>query len=285
MLRDVKDLIGFAIGATDGVLGHVRDVYFDDEAWVLRYLVVETGHWLANRKVLVSPLSMDEPKWTLERLPVRLTCEQVRASPSIDTDKPVTRQYELDFGGYFAYPNYWGSSGLWGAGYYPSDLFTGMGRPAAASEQGAVNAQPQRMAHIAAKRSKDDPHLRSCNAVIGYHIHAADGDIGHVQGILVDEKSWAIRYLVINTSNWWLGHQVLVAPEWITEVSWLERKVVIDLTREAIKESPDWSPTLLPDRPQEALVYEHYGRKGYWEDEIPTHIPTRISPDGARVHS
>jgi hypothetical protein len=285
MLRDVKDMVGFAIEATDGALGDVRDCYFDDEAWVIRYLVVETGGWLSNRKVLVSPFSMGEPKWALGKLPVRLTREQVRASPGIDTDKPVTRQYELDFGGYFSYPNYWGSSGLWGAGYYPWTMFTGMGHGGAASEPVAVQGQRQRMAHVAAKRGKDDPHLRSCNAVILYHIHAADGDIGHVQGMLVDENSWAIRYLIINTSNWWLGHQVLVAPEWITEVSWLERKVMIDLTRRAIKESPHWDPARLPDRPQEALVYQHYGRKGYWDSEMPAPIASRTNSDGARAHS
>jgi uncharacterized protein YrrD len=285
VLRGVKDMLGFAIEATDGALGHVRDVYFDDEAWVIRYLVVETGSWLSNRKVLVSPFSMGEPKWTLGKLPVRLTREQVRASPGIDTDKPVSRQYELDFGGYFAYPNYWGSSGLWGAGYYPWTMYTGVAFRGGAAEQVAVAGQRQRMAHVAGTRSPDDPHLRSCNAVIGYHIHAVDGDIGHVQGMLIDEKSWAIRYLVINTSNWWLGHQVLVAPEWITDVSWVDRKLIIDLTRQAIKESPHWDPALLPDRPEESLVYQHYGRKGYWDSEMPAPIASRIHTDGARGHS
>jgi uncharacterized protein YrrD len=265
MLRDVKDMVGFAIEATDGPLGHVRDCYFDDETWVIRYLVVEAGSWLLGRKVLVSPLSMAEPNWTAETLPVRLTREQVRASPSIDTDKPVSRQYEREFGGYYAYQNYWGSTGLWGAGYSPWTMYTGLGHRGGVPEPSAVQGERQRMAHVVANRSDDDPHLRSCNVVIGYHIHAADGDIGHVQGMVVDEESWAIRYLIISTSNWWLGHQVLVAPEWITEVSWLERKVMIDLTRQAIKESPHWDPTRPPDRSQEALVYRHYGRKGYWD--------------------
>ncbi len=214
MLRDVKDMLGFAIEATDGALGHVRDLYFDDEAWVIRYLVVETGDWLSNRKVLVSPFSMGEPKWNSEKLPVRLTREQVRASPSIDTDKPVSRQYELSFGGYYAYPNYWGSTGLWGAGYYPWTMYGGLGFGGPVTQQVAMQGERQRVAHRGAERSSDDPHLRSCNAVIGYHIHAADGDIGHVDGMLVDEKTWAIRYLIINTSNWWLGRSLVVlAPD------------------------------------------------------------------------
>jgi uncharacterized protein YrrD len=260
-------MLGFAIEATDGALGHVRDVYFDDEAWVVRYLVVETGDWLSNRKVLVSPISVDEPMWRSEKLPVRLTREQVRASPSIDTDKPVSRQHELSFGGYYGYPNYWGSSGFWGEGYYPSRMYMGAGYGGAVADHGAGPGGRRGMAYRAAERSDADPHLRSCNAVIGYHIHATDGDVGHVQGMLVDEKSWAIRYLIVNTSNWWLGHQVLVAPEWITDVSWMDRKVMIDLTRQAIRESPHWDPALLPDRPQETSIYQHYGRMGYWEYE------------------
>jgi len=285
MLRNVKDMVGFAIEATDGALGHVRDFYFDDEAWVIRYLVIETGSWLSHRKVLVSPYSIGEPNWSAEKLPVRLTRDQVRASPSIDTDKPVSRQYELDFGGYYGYPNYWGSTGLWGAGYYPGTMSTGMGYGGVVSERVAEQGHRKRMEHVAAQRSNDDPHLRSCNAVIEYHIHATDGDVGHVQGMLVDEKSWAIRYLVINTSNWWLGHEVLIAPEWITEVSWLKRTVMVDLSRRAIKESPHWNPALLPDRPQEALVYQHYGRKGYWEYETLSRIAPRDNTDRAQTHS
>jgi hypothetical protein len=284
MLRNVKDMVGFAIEATDGALGHVRDFYFDDEAWVIRYLVVETGSCLSDRKVLVSPYSMGEPTWGSEKLPVRLTREQVRASPGIDTEKPVSRQYEQDLNGYYDYPNYWGSTGLWGAGYYPS-MYMGMGYAGGISDRVAEQGNLKRMAHVAAQRGDNDPHLRSCKAVIGYHIHAADGDIGHVQGMLVDEKTWAIRYLVINTSNWWLGHEVLVAPEWITDVSWVGQTVTIDLTRQAIKESPHWDPSLLPDRPQEALVYQHYGRKGYWEHETLASLVPRSDTDHARAHS
>jgi len=275
MLRDVKDMVGFAIEATDGALGHVKDFYFDDEVWVIRYLVVETGTWLLGRQVLISPYSMGEPNWRADRLPVRLTREQVRASPSIDTDKPVSRQYELNFGGYFGYPNYWGSTGLWGSGFYPWTMYTGMGNGRVASERLAEQMPVHRSQHAATVSGNDDPHLRSCEAVIGYHIHARDGEIGHVLGMLVDEKSWAIRYLVINTSNWWLGHVVLVAPEWITAVSWAEGTVGVDLTRQAIKEAPRWDSSLLPDRPQEALVYQHYGRKGYWEYEKLSSLPHR----------
>ena len=278
MLRDLNDLLGIAIEATDGELGHVKDCYFDDEAWVIRYLVVETGTWLSSRKVLVSPFSMAE-SWTSKKLAARLTREQVRNSPGIDTDKPVSRQHEQEFSDYYTYPSYWGGAGLWGAGLYPGTMPMHMGYAGAVSGPVAAQGGLRRLVHPAADHSDDDPHLRSCNTVIGYHIHATDGDLGHVQGILVDEKSWAIHYLIINTSNWWLGHEVLVAPEWITEVSWLDRKVSADLTRQAIKGSPHWDPARLPDRAQETLIHRHYGRKGYWEQETPAPVALPVETD------
>ena len=267
MLREVKDMIGFAIAATDGDVGHVSDFYFDDEAWVIRYLIVETGPWLLKRKVLVSPMALREPAGDVDRFPARITREQVRNSPSIDTDKPVSRQHELEFYRYYGYPYYWGSSGSWGAGYYPGAMLTGAGDDRSGSEYLAAQVEQERLVREVEQRENNDPRLRSCQEVAGYHIEAIDGELGHVQGLLVDQESWAIRYLIVNTSNWWLGHQVLVAPEWITEVSWLDRKVMIDLTRQAIQDSPPYDTAQFPDRAQESRVYEHYGRDGYWHHE------------------
>lgn len=284
MLREVKDMLGFTIAATDGDIGHVRDFYFDDEAWVIRYLIVETGTWLPNRKVLVSPMALRHPNREANSFPARLIREQVRNSPSINTDRPVSRQHELQFYSYYGYPYYWGSGGSWGAGYYPGAMLTGAGYGGGSgSEYLAAQMEKERLAREVDQREDDDPHLRSCKEVTGYHIEAVDGEIGHVQGLLIDEDSWAIRYLIVNTSNWWLGHQVLVAPEWITDVSWLDRKVMIDLTRQAIQDAPPYDPALLPDRPQETLVYEHYGRDGYWHRETLTSSAPRIDSSDAQL--
>ena len=284
MLREVKDMVGFTIAATDGDIGHVRDFYFDDEAWVIRYLIVETGTWLPNRKVLVSPMALRHPNREANSFPARLIREQVRNSPSINTDRPVSRQHELQFYSYYGYPYYWGSGGSWGAGYYPGAMLTGAGYGGGSgSEYLAAQMEKERLAREVDQCEDDDPHLRSCKEVTGYHIEAVDGEIGHVQGLLIDEDSWAIRYLIVNTSNWWLGHQVLVAPEWITDVSWLDRKVMIDLTRQAIQDAPPYDPALLPDRPQETLVYEHYGRDGYWHRETLTSSAPRIDSSDAQL--
>ena len=253
MLRNVKDLRGYAIRATDGVIGHVDDFYFDDEPWTIRYLVVETGRWRRDRQVLVSPISIGHPDWSAQLLPVSLTRAQLEESPDIDTRKPVSRQHEATYHGYFGYPHYWGGAGLWGMGAYP-------GSPRA---EDAIEAE-LKAKHAATIQPPDDHHLQSCKDLVGYHIGASDGDIGHVQDLLVDDHTWAIRYLIVNTSNWWGEHQVLIAPEWIESVSWPDKRVSVSLTREAIKKAPAYDAAAQLDREQEQAMYEHYGRPGYW---------------------
>jgi len=255
MLRSVKDLQGYAIGASDGDIGQVDDLYFDDESWVLRYLAVDTGTWLPGRRVLISPISLGHPDWMVQRLPVTLTRERVKHSPDIDTQKPVSRQYEADYFRYYGYPYYWGGMGMWGMGAYPGYLTS------ASVVQADMDA---RSAAAKASHEADDCHLRSCQAVTGHHIEATDGEIGHVEDFLLDDETWAIRYIVVNTSNWWLGHKVLVAPRWIRSVSWLEGKVAVDLTRQAVKDAPPYDPVAHLDRQQEMGIHEHYGRPGYW---------------------
>jgi len=254
MLRTAKDLQGYAIQATDGEIGQVDDVYFDDDAWVIRYLVVGTGAWLPGRRVLISPIAIGRPDRNAQLLPVSLTKDQVRNSPDIDTHKPVSRQHETEYFRYYGYPYYWDGAGIWGMGAYPGYLM--------ASE--AVQADMNRAPADAAAREPGDPHLRSSKEVMGYHLQATDGDIGHVEDFLIDDETWTIRYLVVDTSNWWGGKKVLVAPHWIRQVSWSDSKAFLDLTREAVKLAPPYDSAAHLDRQQETSLYEHYGRPGYW---------------------
>ncbi len=243
MLRNVGDLRGYAIGATDGVIGEVDDLYFGDEDWAVRYLVVDTGSWLFGRRVLISPLAIGHPNWSGRELPVALTKTQVELSPDIDTQKPVSRQHEAAYYGYYEYPRYWGGAGLWD------------------QAPPAGESTTQTATHIS-----DECHLRSCRAVIQSRIHATDGEIGHVTDMLVDDDTWAIRYLIVNTSHWWAGHHVLIAPQWIESVSWAEGRVSVDLSREAVRRAPPYDQAVQLNRQQEQSTYEHYGRHGYWLD-------------------
>lgn len=268
MLRTINDLEDYAIHATDGNIGHVKDVYFDDEAWVVRYLVVDTGSWLSSRKVLISPIAIGQPNWTDKVLPVSITKDQVKNSPDINTDKPVSRQHEMQYLGYYGYPYYWGGGGLWGGGAYPGMMLTGYGGLVSAPYHEAPEAAEANAQAEAARHQDDDLHLRSCKAVMGYHIQATDGDIGHVQGLIVDEETWAIRYMIVDTSNWWLGHQVLIVPQWIQDVSWPEATVTVNLTRQAVKDAPPYDSAAQLDRKAEMEIHAHYGRPGYWADEV-----------------
>lgn len=266
MLRNIKDLENFAINATDGPVGQVKDFYFDDDAWVIRYFVVDTGTWLLSRQVLISPVSVHHPDWEARTLPVGITKEQVKNSPNIDTDKPVSRQNEEQFMGYYGYPNYWDGGGVWGAGMYPFAMVPGyVGY--AGTRVDRVEREREEEAYLRAERARhrnDDPHLRSCDTVTGYHIHATDGEIGHVAGYLVDDETWAILYLIVDTSNWWVGHKVLVAPAWIKGVNWSKETVSVDLSRESVKGAPVYDPDGMWSRELDRTLYQHHGRTSLW---------------------
>jgi hypothetical protein len=269
MLRNVQDLEGCAIGATDGVIGHIKDIYFDDHNWVVRYFVVQTGSWLSSRKVLISPIAVCKPDWAARVLPACITKEQVKNSPDIDTDKPVSRQHEIQYFGYYGYPYYWAGGGLWGSGAYPGAMLTGVGYDGSGANYLLEQAQDAR-AEAAEERGQDnaDPYLRSCNALLKYHIQAIDGGIGHVKGLLVDEQTWAIRYLIVETSNWWGGHQVLIAAQWIGEISWADATIAVNLTRQAVKDAPAYDSSRPLNRDHEIDLHRHHGRAGYWAEEV-----------------
>jgi hypothetical protein len=262
MLRTLKDFEKCVIGATDGDIGHTKDLYFDDHTWVVRYLIVDTGSWLSSREVLISPISIEKPDWPAHRLAATITRDQVENSPAIDTDQPMSRQHELQYLGYYGYPSYWGGTGMWGAGMYPFAVFPGQAELPlgdVARQRAIAGTQAQREQH-----RDDDPNLRSCSAVVGYHIHATDGEVGHVEGFLIDDETWAIRYLVVNTSNWWVGHKVLIAPQWIEGVHWSDETVTVDLSREKVRAAPAYDQDAVLDRPREAGLYSHYDRAPYW---------------------
>jgi sporulation protein YlmC with PRC-barrel domain len=265
MLRSTKDLEGYAIEATDGMIGEVKDVYFDDEKWVVRYLIVETGSWLASRKVLISPIAIGKADWAASVLAVSITKDQVKNSPDIDTDKPVSRQHEMQYLNYYSYPYYLGGASLWGGGAYPGAMLMNVGYGGCYADYLEGQAD-----HA---RADEDPHLRSGKAVMKYHIRATDGDIGHVGGLLVDEETWAVRYLVVEAGNWWLGHQVLIAPQWIEKVSWTDRTVSVNVTRQAVKHAPTYNSSVAPSREQEIDLHQHHGRAGYWANEAKLENP------------
>jgi PRC-barrel domain len=254
MLHNLTDLKGSTIKARDGQIGEVEDFYFDDDKWTIRYLVVSTGTWLGGRQVLISPISLGLTDKANRSIDVNLSKKQVENSPGIDSDKPVSRQYETTYSNYYGYPYYWGGPYLWGPAAVPAAM-----PPVPSHTEGEIEAMERR------DQEPSDPHLHSGNEVIGhYYIEATDGDIGHVEEFLIDDESWTIRYMVVDTVNWWPGKKVLVAPPWIHRVSWNDSKVYVNLSRDSIQRAPEFDRNQPLSRDYEQHLHRHYGRAPYW---------------------
>jgi hypothetical protein len=259
MLRHAKKLENCELRARDGNIGHVKDFFFDDRRWTVRYLVVDTGTWLNSRKVLISPTALGVADWEKQVLPVSLTKDQVRLSPPLDPALPVTREHENELTHYYNWPAYWGAAGFPEMGFALPMVPLDVEPP---HREGAV-APARRVSTDNAGKTEADYHLRSVRAVSGHAIEAIDGSIGHAEDFLVDDRTWEIRYLIVDTRNWWPGKRVLVAPQWIHAVGWEESKIHVDLTRETIKSSPAYDPKepITPD--YAGALHDHYGRPRY----------------------
>ena len=258
MLWKASGIKGRVIAASDGQLGTVSDFLFDDGSWRLRWLVVDTGNWLSGRKVLLpmSVLGHLEPRD--KEFPVRLTMQQVKDSPDIDTNRPVSRQMETSVYDHYGWAPYWGT-GFYMSGYYGGSMALSAPPESARHERDLANAQ----------RDRDDPHLRSIEAVTGFHIRATDHEIGHVEDFLVEDGDWSIHYLIVDTKNWWPGKRVLLSPRSAREIDWTERLVKLDVDRQKIKDSPPYDPSTTVDRAYETHFRDHYG------DVRPRHQPDR----------
>jgi len=255
MLRAAKEFKIFKLRARDGDIGKAREFYFDDEHWAIRYLVAETGGWLNGRQVLISPYALKPVNEAEQVMPVELTKKQIENSPLLYCHLPVSRQYEMQYYSYYGWPNYWSGPSLWG--YSTAPLH----------QPGGVVLNPVEPAAFPPHREQaGDPHLRSTQAVTGHHLQAVDGEIGHIEDLIIDDVTWASRYLVVDTKNWWPGRHVLIAPQWIERVSWEESKVFVNLERKMIKGAPAYMPAAL-NREYELKLYRHYGCFEYWANE------------------
>jgi sporulation protein YlmC with PRC-barrel domain len=256
MLLAMSAINGFAVAAEGGKIGKVSDFLFDDRTWKLRWMVVDTGHWLTGRKVLVHPSAIGPVNYEREHLTVRLTKQQVENSPDILDDEPVSRHMQDSLYGYYGWDPLWGGGNYLGGYTYGLGFAMGATRP---YDEGAVLE-----ADRAELRLNDaDPHLRSVSAVTGYHIQATDGSIGHIQNMMVETDNWGIRYLVVDTRNWWPGKRVLLSPYAVKTISWADRDAVVDVSREQVKASPAWQPEEAIDRAYEERLHGYYGWPGY----------------------
>jgi uncharacterized protein YrrD len=209
MLHDLETLTGFSVIATDGALGSIRDFLFDDLSWKIRCLVVDAGSWLARRAVVLAITAVEQPDWAKRILHVHLTKEQLRHSPDVDTEKPVSRQQEIAMQEYFGLPIYW-----------------------AESDFGAVSSLPPGRKYPV--HTKEDSHLRSASGLTGYEVWATDGEIGRVEGFVMDDASWHLGYLDVKMGDWLHSRSVLVPTRWVASVSWADHRVKLHHTQERL---------------------------------------------------
>lgn len=246
-LRSVNEILGYKLLAAEGGIGSCQDFLFDDEHWTVRFVVVDTGKWLPGKRVVVSPVFLDEPDWEGHRIPVALTRKEIEECPEADEHAPVSRQYEIEYYGYHGLPGYWWGGDVWGA--YGAPYLLRQGKEVLADEPPV---------------QKGDPHLRAITEVKNYRIETEDEDIGHVEDFILEIPTYVIRYLVVETRKWLPGKRVLLSPLWVDSIRYADSKVKVDLSAEQVKNSPEFDPTEPVNRKYEAKLYDYYGRPKWW---------------------
>lgn len=246
-LKRMKEIQGYELGARDGEIGRCNDFLFDDRSWAVRYVVADTRKWLPGRKVLISPISIDAVIEATKILRVDLTKDQIKDSPPLEADAPVSRQYETLFNRYHEWGNYWEGPLVWGHYPYPRLL------------------QRSEALHKQVEEIEVQSHLRSAQNVRGYSIKATDTGIGHIKDFIFDEETWIIRYLIVDTAKWLpIGKKVIIPPQWVEEVDWSDSCVTVDVPSEKIKNSQEYDPTIVLDRDYETALYDYYNLPYYW---------------------
>jgi hypothetical protein len=245
MQRSVNNLAGYTICAKDGELGKVDEFYFDDITWLIRYLVVKTGKWLSERKVLIPHAALGITDWSSQTFHVNLTCEQVRNSPGIETEETISHQHEVELFSHYFLPAYWGK------GFYAGPIGMVPFAPIVEKETEKENVSSTGKHHR-------DSHLRSTENVKTYYIHAKDGDIGHVEDYIVDDEKWNICFFIVDTRHWLPGRKVILQPYWINNIDCDESRVYVKLSKKSIKDSPVFDQTEQIGKDYERELYNHY---------------------------
>jgi len=229
MERTINGLIGCRMEARDGDGGRVDDVYFDDESWAVRYLVLKTDDWLSGRKVLIAPLALMEDGGKIGVFRVNLTQDHIRNSPDIDTDKPVSRQQEIELYGHYSWKKYWES------GFYAQGV----------GEIKGISNNPQNVRSGGAV----DLHLRATSYVTGFHVHGTDGEFGHICNFVIDDRTWKVLNLVVDTGNLPVGKKVLVTVDHIIQMQWNDSEIYLNETKADIEKSAVFEPSAFSGLP------------------------------------
>ena len=241
--RRVRDIAALTLSAIDGRMGSISELYFDDQSWTVRYLIVNTGGWLSARNVLIAPIAVAGIDDAGASMRIDLRKEQIEQAPPIEKAKPISRQYEEAYYEHFRWAPYWqaGTTVLGTPIPYPNPPPINVGEPVFSE-------------------SPEKSHLRSSAEVTGYGVHAQDGEIGHIEDLVIDDEDWNVRYVEVDTRNWLPGKKVLVQTGRIKQIDWHSRSVTMSLTRHAIQSAPAYEPSMLITPDYEIQLFKHYGK-------------------------
>jgi hypothetical protein len=247
MLWNASAFNGYAIEASDGELGTVSGLLLEDVGWAIRWLVVDTGNWLPGRKVILPLSALGKPDQTARHFPVKLTMRQVKNSPDVDVALPVSRRVETDLYDYYGWDPYWRDTSL------PTSATPFVVRPRLSDSVAAASAE--------ALPAPVDLPLRSVATLTGAAIRATDDAIGHVEDFLVEAAGWRVRYITVDTENWWPGEKVLISPRSVREVDWENRLIHLNVDRQKVKDSPPYNPAVTVDGAYDETFLTYYGIK------------------------
>jgi uncharacterized protein YrrD len=239
MKISVKGITSFNLGAIDGEIGTVKEIYFDDQNWILRYLIVKTGNFFKEKSILISTQALLAPDWDKQIFATNLTLDQIKNSPDIDTDKPVYRQQEVTLYDHFPWDIYW-ALGL---------------MPLEDSVEIAISQKENE------RNSKADPHLRSSDKVIGYSINTIDTELGHVKDLIIDTDSWKILFIVIKTGHWFSGKEILLPISSVSEIDWLASQVKVETTLKEIQQCAEFDAGAAVNEEYEIVHRDYSGRR------------------------
>lgn len=266
-MRELSTLLGMQVKSAKGEnMGKVKDILYDDREWTSRYLVVDTGGLFKRNEILISPIVVSDIH-SDDGITLRMHHEEIEDSPKLESRLPISRQMEKTYVSYFGWPTYWVTP-LSVEGVPPiSRPEHGKGwRDPAQPEKSSIQISEQREKK-ARSSGQIEANLRSFNELLGYEVSSLDEGFGKVDDILQEEDSWKIRYFSIKTRKWLPSKSVLLAIEWVDQISWTHESIQVSLPSKQIKDSPSYTSASKLTRSQEKALYRHYGREGYWTRE------------------
>ncbi|NGP46129.1 PRC-barrel domain containing protein [Bacillaceae bacterium SIJ1] len=278
MLYKGKELESYKLGATDGDIGKIEDFYFDESQFVVRYIVADTRTWFFGGEVLLSPEAFQKVDPSDRIVHVNLTKDQIKDSPKPNQEQPINRQFEKDLSDFHGWRYYWLSAGGAGAGYNtPGTGAPGPVVPVAPVPEEAGSHSQRNLdetvdeTHEGYEEKELEEHLQHENSQLqsmddlkGYEVHVKEGYVGKIDDMILEDGTWKIRYLVVDVGIGIDTKLVLISPDWVKEISWIDQTITAPLEHDLVEHAPVFEEDQPLTREYEEKLYDYYNQQRYW---------------------